>query len=124
MPKTKRDIVVDHLRVQNPVAEGAIKEVITPARTSALVEADWAQLMANLKKRLKQDGIRDRRDEILEGKQQVYEAWKYQFEVLVSLSQDQNLELRCYDEGPGRSAGFILALRGPALSERTYGQAA
>jgi hypothetical protein len=110
--KTKRELVLDHLRVQRPIAKEAITEAISPERASELTEADWAKVMVNLRKRLDQDGPSKHRDEILSGKQQVYEAWKYQFEVLVELSRVPGAELRRYDEGQEGSTGFVVMQSG------------
>ncbi len=106
--KTKREIALKHLRVQQPIAEEAIKEEITPEQAAQRVEADWAKVMANLRKQLERSGRSDRNDDILSGKQQVYESWKYQFEVLAELSREPGAELRRYDEGPEGSVGFIV----------------
>jgi hypothetical protein len=104
---SKREIVLDHLRVKHPIPKEAVKEEIAPGKALALVEQDWVRVIKNLRKRLEEQGL-DASDEALKGKQQVFQAWKYEFELLVELSQAPGMELRRYDEGPEGSVGFLV----------------
>jgi hypothetical protein len=102
-----RERVISHLRLQHPFPNSAIKKEITPEAALSQVEEQWTKVMANLRSRLEERGLGNRQD-ILRGKQQVFDSWKKEFSVLAELSRAPGAKLHRYDEGPEGGTGFVV----------------